>query len=124
MSPSPSLEMERVKAHMIRGYIMESLGSPEAQAETQETFRLLQHMKNSAEEAGQSEFHAMYVDVAENYLAIAQTSLKSGSVSSARLALDSLARVLPEISEPDRSMIEKSYHALENQMKHRSAGPK
>jgi hypothetical protein len=64
------------------------------------------------------------MNLADNYLAIAQTSLKSGSVSAAREALDSLARVLPEIPEPDRSTIEKSSQALKKQMQHRSSGPK
>jgi Flp pilus assembly protein TadD len=118
-SPAPSLGLERAKAHMIRGYILESEGSEEAQPETQQSFELLKNMENSSGEAGHSEFHVMYTDLAYNYVAIAQTSLKSGSLSSARQALDSLARVIPEIPEPDRSTLEKSYHALEDQLHHR-----
>lgn len=123
-SPAPSLGMERAKAHMIRGYILELEGSKEAQTETEQSLELLENVKNSSRKAGHSEFHVMYMNLADNYLAIAQTSLKSGSLSTAREALESLARVIPEIPEPDRSTIEKSYQALENRMKQQTARPK
>jgi tetratricopeptide (TPR) repeat protein len=121
VSPPPSLGMERAKAHMIRGWILESQGSREAQAETQQSFALLESMKKSPESSGHSEFHVMYMNLAENYLDLAEDSLKSGSLTDARQALDSFTRVIPEVPEPDRTTLEKSYQALQNELQHRTA---
>jgi tetratricopeptide (TPR) repeat protein len=121
VSPSPSLGMERAKAHMIRGRILESQGSREAQTETQQSFELLENMKKSPESQGHSEFHVMYMNLAENYLDLAEDGLKSGAVTDAREALESFARVIPEVPEPDRSGLEKRYRALQNELHERIA---
>jgi len=124
VSPPPSLGMERAKAHMIRGWILESQGSREAQTENQQSLELLESMKKSPESSGHSEFHVMYMNLAENYVGLADESLKSGSLTDARQALDSFARVIPEVPEPDRSRLEKRYHALQNEFHDRIAGRK
>jgi tetratricopeptide (TPR) repeat protein len=121
VSPPPSLGLERAKAHMIRGWILQSQGSREAQREDQRSLELLESMKKSPDSSGHSEFHVMYMNLAENYLDLAEESLKSGSVTDAREALDSFAQVISEVPEPDRSSLEKSYHALRNELHDRIA---
>ena len=119
--PGPALGLERAKVHMTRALILESQGSREAQTENQQIFEALESMKKSSGSSGHSEFHVLYTNLAENYLDIAEDDLKSGSVTGTRQALDSFARIIPEVPEPDRSSLEKSSHAIETELRQRIA---
>jgi hypothetical protein len=49
-------------------------------------------------------------------------ALKSGSPTIAQKALGNLLRVLPELSDQDRSRLRKSHDALQNQLQKRRPG--
>jgi tetratricopeptide (TPR) repeat protein len=88
-TPSPAMETERAKAHML--HLL--LGSS-------------QH----------PEFHALYKHLGDEYLNLATQYLNSGNPGAARLALQSLERVLPEVAEPDRTSLENSYLELQKRL--------
>jgi tetratricopeptide (TPR) repeat protein len=86
---SPSMETERAKAHMLYPY----WGT-----------------------AHHPEFHVLYQNLGQEYVRLATTYLQAGAPDAARLAVQSLGRVLPEVSEPDRTSLEKSYRDLQKQL--------
>ena len=79
-TPSPSMESERAKAHMLYHWLGPS-----------------QH----------PEFHVLYKNLAEEYVTLAREYFDAGSPDAARVAIETLGRVLPEVAEPDRSRLTK-----------------
>jgi eukaryotic-like serine/threonine-protein kinase len=88
-TPSHSMETERAKAHMLHLF----LGPSE-----------------------HTEFHELYKHLADEYANLAQSYLKSGNPEAARLAVQALGHVLPEVSEPDRTRLTKAYSDLFNKL--------
>ena len=50
------------------------------------------------------------------YIDLAQRSLATGSVADARLVLENISDLLPELAEPDRKAITKSLLALQERL--------
>jgi hypothetical protein len=88
-SPPSALESDRAQAHML--YLL--LGP-----------------------SHHPEFHVLYGQLADQYAALATGYLNSGSPEAAGLALDALKRVLPEVGEPDRTKLAKSYEDLRKKL--------
>ena len=88
-TPSPSMETERAKAHMLHHF----LGS-----------------------SAHPEFHGLYKHLGDEYVNLATQFFKDGNPDAARLAIESLWHVLPEVAEPDRTRLEKSYRELQKQL--------
>jgi len=88
-TPSPSMETQRAKAHML--YLL--LGPS-------------QH----------PEFHALYKHLGDDYVNLATEYFNSGNPGAARLAMQSLGRVLPEVAEPDRTRLQQSYRELQKRL--------
>jgi hypothetical protein len=88
-TPSPSMETERAKAHM------------------------LYHLLGSSHHP---EFHVLYRNLGQEYVNLATAYFKAGAPDAARLAIQSLGRVLPDVAEPDRTSLEKSYRELQKQL--------
>jgi len=84
-TPLPSMETERAKAHMLHFLLGPS-----------------QH----------PEFHALYKHLADEYVNLAQDYFNSSNLAAARLAIEALGHVLPEIAEPDRTRLTKSHNDL------------
>jgi tetratricopeptide (TPR) repeat protein len=112
-SPPRSLEIERIGAHLVRGRIVESRNPREAQKEIDRSLEILEGHQGSK---GHSEFHAMYVHIAYDYLAFAQRSLESGSTEDARLALARVVELLPELVESDRRQVTEEYQRLQKEL--------
>ena len=93
-SPAPSLESKRARVHMLRG--------------------LLPTSKHP-------EFHVMYAKLGEQYLEFATSSLKEGSIEFAQAALESLARVIPEVGEPERTRFAKAHLELQRGLRDKMA---
>jgi len=62
------------------------------------------------------EFHVLYANLGEQYVELATQYLRDGNPGAARLAVQSLARVLPDVAEPNRTTLEKSYDDLQKQI--------
>jgi hypothetical protein len=56
------------------------------------------------------------VNLAVNYIDLAETNLKSGDASGAVAALESLAQILPELSAEDKETVAKSYPELQREV--------
>jgi tetratricopeptide (TPR) repeat protein len=88
-TPAPFLERQRAKAHMLYLYLNPS---------------------------GHPEFHVLYAALGDQYANLAQTYLSSGNRAAARLAVKSLGRILPDLVEPDRTRLSKSYGSLQQEL--------
>ena len=62
------------------------------------------------------EFHPLYMHLGEEYANLAETYLKSRNASAARLAIQDLGRILPDVESPDRERLEKTQRDLEKQL--------
>jgi tetratricopeptide (TPR) repeat protein len=88
-TPPPTMETERAKAHMLHLYLGPS---------------------------HHPEFHELFKHLGDEYVNLARTYFKDDDSVTARLAIQSLGRVLPEIAEPDRTRLDKSYRELQKQL--------
>ena len=79
-----------------------------------ETARARAHMfYPSVRSSDHPEFHILYNHLADEYVRLATGYLKDGQPAAARLAIQSLGRVLPEVAQPYRTRLEKSYQDLQ-----------
>jgi tetratricopeptide (TPR) repeat protein len=88
-TPSSLMENERAKAHMLY-FILGPSPHPE--------------------------FHVLYEHLGDEYVSLARKYFNSGSPDSARLAIEALARVLPQIAEPDRTRLAKLHQDLQKEL--------
>jgi tetratricopeptide (TPR) repeat protein len=114
--PAPSLGMELTNAQSFRCQLLETQGSGNALAECQQAFDLLEALGHAPESRNRPEIHRLARDLGYNYLGLAQNSLKSGALGEARTALGNLSRLLPEISEPDRSNLSESFRVMQQRL--------
>jgi len=91
-TPAPSLERERAKAHMLHLLLGPS---------------------------GHPELHVLNKHLADQYEEFARESIQSGNFGYAEVALTSLVSVLPDIAEPDRSNLTRSYRELQKELHQR-----
>ena len=56
------------------------------------------------------------MDLGINYVELAQQNLKSGDLKGARVALDKLSQVLPQLSAEDRETLTKSFRGLQEEL--------
>lgn len=118
-SPTPSLGIEMVKVRNLRCQMLQSLGSPEAVAECQQSLDILQTLDKLRDSRHRPEIHRLYRDLGYNYIDLAEGGLASGPLSQAQTALEFLGRLLPELPEADRSTLEKSYQKLQQELHNR-----
>jgi len=88
-TPSPTMENERAKAHMLHLYLGPS-----------------QH----------PEFHTLYKHLGDEYVNLANEYFSAGNPDAAHLAIEVLGHVLPNVSEPDRTRLTKSYQDLRREL--------
>jgi tetratricopeptide (TPR) repeat protein len=88
-TPSPTMENERAKAHMLHLYLGPS-----------------QH----------PEFHTLYKHLGDEYVSLAKEYFSAGNPDAAHLAIEVLGHVLPNVSEPDRTKLAKSYQDLRKEL--------
>ena len=117
-APGASLSLDRAEAHMIRGSILALRAEqlPQAQSEIEESQRILETLKRVSARK-HPEFHSMYLYFAASYTNFAAMYLQSGETASARHALESLARVIPELSEEDRAKFTGQLQELQKQLR-------
>ena len=109
--------MELANAHNLRCQMLESQRSREAETECQQSLDLLDQLAKVQASRDRPEFQRLFRDLGYNYLDLARSSLASGSVAAAQSALRNLSRLLPEISEPDRSSLSESSRELQQRLR-------
>jgi tetratricopeptide (TPR) repeat protein len=137
--PAPSLGIEQADAHNLRGRILQSEGSPAAVTEYRQALTLFLSLARTDEAAGRPDFHLRYGDLLTNLAALRRERptgdeprrLLSDAVRSyiefgrragagapreARAVLDSLSRLMPELSEADRASFTEPYDQLQQQV--------
>jgi len=112
-SPTRSLEIERIKAHLYRDRIMASTNPRNVQNEIARSFEILERHRGPKDHP---EYHAMFVNVAYDYLVFAQGSLESGAWSDARQALEQVVRLLPELSDDERKDVQQHLGQLQKEL--------
>jgi tetratricopeptide (TPR) repeat protein len=89
ITPSASMESERAKTHM------------------------LYHLLGPSQHP---ELHVLYKNLGEEYVKLAKEYFDSGSPDAAKVAIETLKSVLPQIAEPDRSRLTKTQQDLEKEL--------
>lgn len=120
-TPTRSLGMALVKAHVLRGEILEAQGSREAPIESHAALDIWGKLDNTDSSQFHSESHVWYTRLAYNFRDFAKTSLESGKLSDAQNALDDLSRLLPKLLEPDKIALERSCQELREKLQLRLA---
>ena len=116
MAPPPSISLWLVKGLQLRAQILEAQGSKEAQQQSDLLFEILQKLNNRQGSGGHPTLHVFYMDLGINYLELARQNLKSGDLKGARVALDKLAQVLPQLSAEDRETLTESFRGLQEEL--------
>jgi tetratricopeptide (TPR) repeat protein len=137
--PAPSLGLEQADAHNLRGRLLEARGPSGALAEYRQALEgfervwqdtnahylapvhqryqdfliNLAHLSRGSQDGA---VHALLLRAMTGYIDLAQRSLAAGSVADARLVLENISDLLPELAEPDRKAITKSHLALQERL--------
>jgi tetratricopeptide (TPR) repeat protein len=89
ITPPPSMESDRAKTHM------------------------LYHLLGPTQHP---EFHVLYKNLGDEYVSLAREYFNAGSPDAARVAIETLGGVLPQIAEPERGRLTKAYQDLEKEL--------
>jgi hypothetical protein len=121
--PALSLGMELAKVHSLRCQITESQGTKEALRECQQSLDILNQLAKIQASRDRSDFQMLYRDLGYNYVELAKNSLSSGALAEAETALDALSKVLPKVSEAERTTLTESYRQLQQGFRGRLTNP-
>lgn len=142
LRPTPSLGIEHADAHSLRGRILASAGSPEAEAAYRESLQLFQALDSDpgarhlaayhqrfgdlllnlaalVREGGSDRGRRLLGDAVTHYVAQGNASLDSGGRDDARLVVENLSRLLPELPERDKATVTDAYRGLERRLAER-----
>ena len=114
--PSPSLSVELVKSQQLGIEISKAQGSVVTQQESDRLFQTLKKLSGKDSPRIHPIFHVIYMNLAVNYIELAEKNLKSGDARGAIAALESLAQILPELSAEDKETLAKSYPELQREV--------
>ena len=133
--PAPSLGIEQADAHNLRAQILQASDPRAAVTEYEEALHIFEKLGKDSTARHSTAFHQRYDDLlfglvrlsqqrpdagarallkraVTGYLELAQASIASGSAAYAKVALDNISRLLPELPEPDRMDLLKIYQVV------------
>jgi tetratricopeptide (TPR) repeat protein len=134
--PAPSLTIEQADAHNLRGRLLQTKNPLGAVAEYRQAFDVFQkvwrdrtarysapahqryqdfllNLARFAKVRRDTDVHVLLMQAFTAYLDYGSASLTSGSPADARLVVDNVAIVLPQLAERDQAEIVKSHRALQ-----------
>src|SRR5579872_282928 len=111
--PASVLVIQRANAHIIHSWILNSEGSPQSLEEARHTLEMLNGVTKYRKLQNNRQIQITYANLGTDFVEIASRNLKSGSLASARTALESLGQILPELSGADRTRLTRSCKALQ-----------
>jgi hypothetical protein len=88
--------------------------TPAPSLERQRALALMLHLAMGPSE--HPEFHVMYLHLGDEYVKLATEYFNADSPDEARLAIEALGHVLPDVAEPDRTRLRKAYQDLNRQL--------
>lgn len=109
---SHSLSIEQIKAHLLRSRIVESEHPRDAQTESDRALQILSQLKRYQESDSHQSDHVLYMYLVYNYLQIAKKYLEVGSLEDARVALERVHGLLPNLLSQDRQRVDELYKRL------------
>jgi tetratricopeptide (TPR) repeat protein len=115
-APSLTLSIKLADVHNLRAQILETQDPKEAQANCQRSMEILEKLKKSEDSSDLPELQRVFRDLGYNYAELAKRSLKSGSRADAQAALNNLSRLLPNVSEQDRTSLTDYYQQILDEM--------
>jgi tetratricopeptide (TPR) repeat protein len=115
-NPAPALSVEQAKILQLRSEILLAQRSPDARAESDRVLQLLDRMGRGQAFQLDPLFHAMCANLATNYVELASRELNGGDIQDAKLSLNSLARILPQLTQDDKEAALVSYNELKKKM--------
>jgi hypothetical protein len=93
---------------------IEELLTPAPLLESQRAQALMLHLAIGPSK--HPELRVLYMHLGDEYVKLATDYLNSGFQDAARLAIEALGDVLPEVAEPDRTRLAKSYQGLQKEL--------
>jgi hypothetical protein len=118
-TPGHSLDMDRVRADITRARILEVTDPQAASLARKRALEILNRRSAAGEHP---EYHVMYNTLARDYLDYAQRNLRSGSVTKARVALDQVPSLLPQLLDQDRQYVESQERRLRKELQDKKSG--
>ncbi len=94
--------------------LLEELATPASSLESERAKAHLLHLSMGPSE--HPEFHMLYKHLGDEYVKLATEYFNSGYPDAARLAIEALRNVLPEVAEPDRTRLRNSYQDLKMEL--------
>jgi tetratricopeptide (TPR) repeat protein len=146
--PAPSLGIEQADAHNLRGRILQSEGSGEAPGEYRQALAMFEDLSKTYDADRLSDFHLRFGDLLLNltslrrerpsegeagallsgavrfYVDLGRKAIASGSATQARDVLDNLSRLMPGLTEPDRTSVAATYRDLQEEFSRRATKPR
>jgi tetratricopeptide (TPR) repeat protein len=137
--PAASLGVEHADAHSLRGSILTSAGSRNAIAAYEQSLKLFDDLDHDPAARRLPAFHLRFGDLLLNlatlsrtapaerthrlltqavnhYVAHADASLAAGERAGAQLVVDNLARLLPELGDAERRVVDGPYRRLQGRL--------
>ena len=112
--PAPSLSLELVRTHNLAAQAEQSPAAIEAECRKSE--EMLAQLASNRNLQGRAELRRLYRDLGYNYLQLADAELHAHAVAAAQRALEECARLLPELSESDRSTLNEQYEKMRKKL--------
>jgi tetratricopeptide (TPR) repeat protein len=138
--PAASLGIEQADAHNLQGLILHSRGMRGAVDEFRHALDLFKSLSRNPNVVEVADFHLRFGDLLLNlatlsrsrddaagaravlsdsvgfYTALGRSAVAAGKRELGRSVLDNLARLLPELTEPDRRIVDASYQSLQQDL--------
>jgi tetratricopeptide (TPR) repeat protein len=115
-NPAPALSLEQVKILQLRSEILLAQGSSQAMDEAERERELLERLGREQTVQHHPLILVLYANLSVNYVEIARKELAHGDLDGARLSLQSLARVLPQLMPEDKAAAQNSYRELQRKL--------
>jgi len=116
--PAPSLNMQLAKTYILAAQVVQTPAAVESDCQkSQDTLAELAQDKNFR---GRPDLLALYRDLGYNYLQLAERDLHANAPANAARALQECSRLLPELSEADRSTLNEQYEKMLKKLKRTS----
>ena len=140
--PAPSLGVELADTHNLRGRILEIQDPASAAREYEEALRLFDQLGRSGASHQTADYHERFGDLllnlatlthaapgnadarrllvraVEGYVALANRGLAAGSTLDADVVLENISRLVPQLSESERAVVEPLASALRDRRAH------
>lgn len=145
--PAASLGIEEADAHNLQGLILRSRGMPGAVDEFRHALEVFESLSRNVNVLEVADFHLRFGDLLLNlatlsrsrddaararavlsdsvrfYTALGRSAAAAGKREVARSVLDNLSRLMPELTDADRRIVDASYQSLQHELGGAAARP-